>query len=478
MESMRSWASEITNSVRSLVRVFRLKPWDTSTAEGRSQERYRRAMLTTTSAVISKFISMLTLLVSVPLTMNYLGAERYGIWLTITSTIAILGFADLGIGSGLVTTLADATGRADYDSARVTIASAFWMLSSIAVVIFLGMAWAYPVVNWAAIFNVHSPSAMRETGPALVVVLACFALNLPLGVVARIESSLQRGYMQNLWAIAGSLSSLAGLLIAVAMRAGLPVLLLLVSLAPVISSLGNWLQLAMKHSWVRPNIAYCALSPMFGLLQTGLFFFVVQVSMAVAYQADNLIIARFMGAGAVPSYAVPARLFSIALIVVAVLMGPLWPAYADANGRGDRDWMRRAFRRSVSASLAIALPTICAMVVFGNLALRLWVGPQVHAPISLLVLFGIRCLMSSYLSPALTLLNGVGEIRFQAVIAASMALANIVLSVALVMRIGVIGAIAGTVVSEAIFLIVPTALRVRQVLRGNCCEEVPTCAKA
>src|ERR1700741_1499443 len=124
-ESMRSSFSSAANSVRSMIRVFRLEAWDTSTPEGRSQERYRRAMLTTATSVISKFVTMLTLLVSVPLTMNYLGAERYGIWLTITSTIAILGFADLGIGSGLVTTLADATGRGDYDSARTTIASAF-----------------------------------------------------------------------------------------------------------------------------------------------------------------------------------------------------------------------------------------------------------------------------------------------------------------------------------------------------------------
>lgn len=478
MESMRSWASEVTNSVRSMVKVFRLKPWDSSTAEGRSQERYRRAMLTTATSVISKFVSMVTLLVSVPLTINYLGAERYGIWLTVTSTIAILSFADLGIGNGLVTTLAEATGRGDYEKARTAIASCFWMLGSIAVLMILGLALAYPIVNWSAIFNVHSPLAMHETGPVLAIVLSCFALNLPLGIVARIESSIQRGYVQNLWVIGGALCSLVGLLVAIAMRAGLPLLVLLVSSSPLVAALGNWLQLSRKYSWTRPNISCCASSPMRGLLHAGLLFFVIQVSMAVSYQADNLIIAHFLGAETVPSYAVPSRLFSLVLILLSVLMSPLWPAYTEAIGRGDRDWIRRAFRRSCAVSFAIVLPTISALVVFGNLALRLWIGSRIHVPISLLVLLGLRCLMNSYLYPASMLLNGLGEVRFQAIVGAITALANIALSILLVARIGVVGAIAGTVLSEAIFLIVPIFVWVRQVLRKNGLEEVARCAQA
>ena len=460
-----------------MARVLSVKPWDTSTPEGRSRERYRRAMLTTATSVSSKFVSMLTLLVSVPLTIKYLGPERYGIWLTVTSTIAILNFADLGIGNGLVTILADAMGRGDYESARTSISSAFWMLSFIAVLIFLGLFAAYPFVNWGALFNVHSQEAMRETGLVLIVVLGCFALNLPLGVVARIESSIQHGYIQNLWVIGGNLCSLAGLLIAMAMHAGLPLLVLLVSVAPLISAAGNWLQLSGKYSWVRPGLASYATSSMRGLLQSGLLFFVIQVSMAMAYQADNLIIAHFLGAEAVPSYAVPSRLFSFVLIALSVLTAPLWPAYTEAIGRGDRDWISRAFRRSCFVSFLIVLPVVCAMVGFGNLALRLWVGSQMHASILLLALLGVRCLMSAYLYPTSMLLNGLGEVKFQAIVAAAMAVANIVLSIALVTRIGIVGAIAGTVVSEAIFLIIPTAVRVRQVLRRNRIGEVSTCAQ-
>src|SRR5512133_170880 len=82
--------------------LLRLAPFDSSTEEGRSKERYRRVALTTVASVASRGIGLVTLLVSVPLTLTYLGAERYGMWMTISSLVAVLNFADLGMGNGLM----------------------------------------------------------------------------------------------------------------------------------------------------------------------------------------------------------------------------------------------------------------------------------------------------------------------------------------------------------------------------------------
>ncbi len=79
--------------------LLKLSSFNTQTAEGRSRERYRRASLSTIAAGLSKVVSILTGLITVPLTIKYLGAERYGLWMTISSTIAMLTFADLGIGN-------------------------------------------------------------------------------------------------------------------------------------------------------------------------------------------------------------------------------------------------------------------------------------------------------------------------------------------------------------------------------------------
>lgn len=86
----------ILDRARALKGVLRLKPFDTSTAEGRSRERYRRAVLTTLTSVLAKEVTVLTALITVRLAVRYLGTERYGLWMTITSGMAIIMPSDQG----------------------------------------------------------------------------------------------------------------------------------------------------------------------------------------------------------------------------------------------------------------------------------------------------------------------------------------------------------------------------------------------
>jgi len=71
--------------VPQVISVLRFKPFDTSTDDGRSKERYRRVVLTAGSSFVNKTVTILTGLISVPLTVHYLGAERYGLWMTISA---------------------------------------------------------------------------------------------------------------------------------------------------------------------------------------------------------------------------------------------------------------------------------------------------------------------------------------------------------------------------------------------------------
>jgi hypothetical protein len=91
MLKARQWAS-----------MIRLTPFDTNTEEGRSNERLRRVTLTALTSAFAQGISIIAMLVSTPLVFKYLGSERYGLWLAISSLVVVIGFADLGMGNGLL----------------------------------------------------------------------------------------------------------------------------------------------------------------------------------------------------------------------------------------------------------------------------------------------------------------------------------------------------------------------------------------
>src|SRR5271166_3386104 len=107
----------------------RLKVLLTRSSSDLGRERYRRAALTASTSYIAKALTMLMGIVSVPLTVHYLGAERYGVWLTISSLLLWVALTDFGLaGNALVNVLSEAAGKDDREAARHYTASAFWAL--------------------------------------------------------------------------------------------------------------------------------------------------------------------------------------------------------------------------------------------------------------------------------------------------------------------------------------------------------------
>src|SRR5215813_14862823 len=119
------------------------------------RERYRRAGMAAFTSYIARGLTLLTGFVSVPLTVHYLGAERYGVWLTISSLMLWVALTDFGLtGNALVNVLSEAVGRDDLESARQYAASAFWALVTIALVLGLVFMAAFHSIPWRAVFRV------------------------------------------------------------------------------------------------------------------------------------------------------------------------------------------------------------------------------------------------------------------------------------------------------------------------------------
>ena len=66
-------ASRVWTQLRSIIR---LRPYATATPEGRASERHRRVALSALASALAKIISVSTALISVPLTLHYLGRSN------------------------------------------------------------------------------------------------------------------------------------------------------------------------------------------------------------------------------------------------------------------------------------------------------------------------------------------------------------------------------------------------------------------
>ena len=175
----------------------------------RGAGRNRRAAITGGTAVLARAVQVATSLITIPLTIHYLGNERFGLWMTISSVLAMANFADFGIGNGVLNSVADAFGKNDFDRIRAAISSGFAVLGAVGLLLLALFASSFAWVSWAEVFRVTSAQARAEAAPALMVFAFCFTLNIPLDLVQRAQLGLQQGFRMNLWQVCGSLAGLA-----------------------------------------------------------------------------------------------------------------------------------------------------------------------------------------------------------------------------------------------------------------------------
>jgi O-antigen/teichoic acid export membrane protein len=459
-------ASSLLGRLARYRRFLRLRAFDTTTLEGRSSERYRRIAWSTLLSTVARFVGLATGFISVPLVVGYLGSERYGMWITMSSLVATLGPLDLGIGLGLLTVVSDAYGRDDREAARRAISTAAAMLTTIAVLATCIFGVVYFLIPWARVFNVTTPIAISEAGPVCAVLFGAFALGLPLGIIGQVQLAHQSGYISSAWAIVGNLCSFAALLGVIALHGNLPLLMLAltsVGFIPVV--LNGWFLFRRQRPWLMPRFGDIDLRAGRGLLRTGSFFVVLQLAGLAAYQLDNLVIAQILGAGAVQEYAIPNKLFTLAPTLLSFVLLPLWPAYRESMARADGAWVRRTLKRSVMLAAAVNIPSSLFLLFAGPFLLHLWVGSAVHPTQLLLLGLATWTIMNTLSGPFAMLLNGANVIGFQAVCAILMGVANVTISILLVQHIGVSGAVWGSVIAQLFFIVIPDVWYVRRLLR-------------
>jgi O-antigen/teichoic acid export membrane protein len=443
------WLSE----ARSLVR---LAPFETLTEAGRAQERYRRVALTTVTSMVAKGFAVLAALVTVPLTLRYLGSERYGLWMAITSAVTLLGFADLGMSNGLLNAVALTHGKDDRQAMMKFVSSAFFLLSGVALVMALVFSVAYARVEWPLLFEVKGGLARAEAAPAVLAFGACFMLGLPLGIVQRVQMGHQEGFANDIWQCVGSLLSLGGVLICIHSRQGLPLLVLAAAVGPLAATALNGAALfGWSRPWLAPRLSNFDWISMRALSGSGFLFCLLQIGYVISFSSDNLILAHFRGASAVPQYAIVQKVFLVIVGIQSAWLAPLWPAYGEAINRGDILWVRRTLIRSVLVVVAVTGVISFVLLAASQSLFGLWVGPDLVPSWPLAVGFAVWAVVQAGGNAVAMYLNGSNALILELCLSLALVAIGTPLKILLCVKIGAVGVVWGQVIAYVLVVALP-----------------------
>jgi O-antigen/teichoic acid export membrane protein len=195
-------------------------------------------------------------------------------------------------------------------------------------------------------------------------------------------------------------------------------------------------------------------------------FFISQMVVAITFSADNLIIARTLGAAAVAQFSIPQRMFSVVGVIATVLITPLWPAYGEAISRGDMIWVRHTLVRSLLGILLLTAFTSVALVLLSSRILLLWVGPSIRPSLFLLSGLAVWAAMQSVTGTLQAFLNGGSILRFVAAVHCVFGVVCLPAKIWLAARYGIASLPWATVVCYGLIVALPTSLYVVRLVEG------------
>ncbi|MFG2057312.1 lipopolysaccharide biosynthesis protein [Micromonospora sp. NPDC048930] len=368
------------------------------------------------SSLAGKAVGLAAPLVVTPLTFGYLGPERYGLWMAVTSLTSMALFADFGLGNGLLTRLSRLRAEGDDRTAAREIGTAYALLACAALVLFAVLAGSVRLVDWPALFGVPAAGVAGDVRPVMLVCLGAFLLNLPLALVQRVQYAYQEVGRSNLWQAGGSLVSVALVFLAVRADLGpLPVIAAAVLAVPATNLVNTIHLFGRRYPRLRPRLDAVDLARAGGLLRLGVAFFAVSVLSSVALNLDAFLVGRVLGLAEAATYAVVLRLFALLALFVTLVNLPLWPANGEALARGDLDWVRRTTARMVCLSAAAVAVPATGLVFFGNDLLRLWLGDDGPArlPTGLFAALAVGSVLLACAAPLFMAQNSLGLLRPQ-----------------------------------------------------------------
>jgi O-antigen/teichoic acid export membrane protein len=439
-----------------------------------STGRYARLFHALWSGAAARVLSSALTVISLPLAVRYLGAERYGVWATITSMVVWINLLDLGIANTLTNHISRAFALEDRAYAARYFTNALALTAGVPAVVGAAFAFVFPRIDWISLFSVSAYVRASEVRATVAAAAALMLVGLPCNLAAKLLAGYQELHRSNLAIGAGALASVAGLALGIALRVSMPMLFVMSAGCLTFASLLTLLvTVTYAKPWLLPRPSLLDCGPCKELLSSGSLFFLIQVAAVVVFSSDNLVVSHYLGAAEVTPYSVTWRLVGLATLLQSLIFPALWPAYAEAYARRDYSWIRRAFSLAMKGTLALNLACVTALVLFGRTVIRLWAGPAAVPASSLLLAMGVWALINGFMSVESCLLAAVNRTREQAVLSIVAAILNIALSIALVRHIGALGVIGGTILSYLFVLVVPQSLIVRSLFKTELAEEGP-----
>lgn len=401
-----------------------------------------------------KGVSILISFALVPLTIGYVSAELYGVWLTLSSILAWMSFLDIGLSQGLKNKLTEAIAKNDWERGKSLVSTTYFTMVIIFIPVCILLEALVPFISWSSLLNVDVSyeTEIRET---LLVLIAMICLQMVVNVLVSVIAAFQKVALSNMFVPIGNVISLV--IIFVLTKVYVPSLVALaLSLAAmpiVVTTIASIVLYFGKFRKVAPSFSAIKLSYIKSLIGLGWKFFFINIQVVVIYQSTNILISHVSSPNEVTTYNIAYKLMSVAMMIYNIIAAPLWPAYTDAYARNDFEWMKN-MRKKMVRILGYSIAGCILIAVLSKYIYLVWIGDRVNVPYAMTAIVCLYVCVFCWSNLNGTIIAAMGKLRVNVIIMSIGLCLHIPLSFFLSSYVGCYGVITSMIVISFFYAVV------------------------
>lgn len=386
-------------------------------------ERTRAMKINILLSLCLKPVGIILSLLIVPVTIDFVSPEIYGLWLTLSSIIIWFSHFDLGFANGFRNKFAEAKANHDIELAKKYISTTYAVLGFIFLCVAIFLNFINAQINWGILLNV-SNEYTDEIRLAFYYLASFFCLNFVVNILSIFLAANQMPVIGSLITTIGQICSLLVIyVLSYTIKGslwhlsfcitGVPCLILIIS-SFVIYNL-------KAYRDYRPDLSHIDWSKAKDIMGLGLNFFIVTIFVMVIFQFMNVIITRNLGPESVTQYNLAFKYMNISYMFIGILSYPLWSAFTDAYTKKEKQWMTNVLCKMDKVLLLMVL-IMSIMILVSTFFFKLWIGKKVEIPFDVTIATAIYVFSMCCGQVYMMMINGIGKIRLQLCIYALLAI--------------------------------------------------------
>jgi len=394
-------------------------------------------------------VNIIVVLLLTPFIIGHLGENGFGIWVLVGSFLGYYGLLNLGVRAAAMRYIARYAGQGHEKALNETASTTMAMFSCTGVLaIVVSFFLAAPL---ASFFDV-APEHVNDFKHVIWILGLATGLSFPSNVFESIVVAHERYVAINSAKIVCTLVRVGFVVLMLLRGQGLVGVACATLIATIVAFVANFLIYRHFTPQVRLRCASAKWGVFRMLLVYGGVTTVIVIADIMRFNFGSIVVGKCVGIPEVGVYGIAAMIIRYMLRIITAGMSVLVPRFAALDGAKENAKLQSLFMRSMSVSAVLGFGAGMMAIIFGGRFIILWVGKEftgavpVTGAIPVLWILAISYAFALSQAPGINLMYALNKHYYYAVVTILEAGANVIISILLAPKYGIIGVAFGTAI--------------------------------